>query len=329
MRERAMTDKQRRIYGARIRLGWFMEAKRLKSVRKACRDLGVPPRTYYYWRSKWEAGGRILESLMDESKTPQSHTNDPDAELVSLVVQIRFGMMYGEDKIAYILGRDYGVKISVHGVHNILSRAKLLEKRKKKARKSYKVSDYPYSPGECLQLDVKHWKHGGYQYDIIDCCSRIKFKYVFEDYNVNTTVKFLEMALKFYKPAFKIQLVQMDNGTEFTNENRHNPKQRVEMRMALPDRWLIAHGIEFRHIPPKSPHLNGRIERPHGVDKWRYNRMTTGSHKLEELREFAVEDCLDYNTYRPHESLGMMTPLEYLKSLVGFEHATIDFSVLA
>jgi transposase InsO family protein len=179
-----------------------------------------------------------------------------------------------------------------------------------------------------MQLDVKHWKRSGFQYDIIDCCTRIKFKYVFADYNVNTTVKFLEMAIKFFNPAFKMQLVQMDNGPEFTNENRHNPRQRVESRMSLPDRWLITHNIEFRHIPPKSPHLNGRIERPHGVDKWRYARMTTGSHKLAELKEFAIEDCLDYNTYRPHSALNKKTPLEFLRSMVGFECAAMDFSVL-
>jgi len=266
---------------------------------------------------------------MDEPKIPKSHTEDPSEEIVSLVVQIRLGMMYGEDNIAEVLRRDYDVGISVHGVHNILSRAKLLEERKKRSRKNYVVSDYPYTPGEVMQLDVKHWKRGGYQYDIIDCCTRIKFKYVFEGYNVNTTVKFLEMALKFYEPAFKIQLVQMDNGAEFTNENRHNPKQKIESKMSLPDRWLIAHNIEFRHIPPRSPHVNGRIERPHGVDKWRYNRMTAGSHKLQELREFAIEDCLDYNTYRPHSALGKKTPLEFLQSLAGFEHATINVSVLA
>ena len=98
--------------------------------------------------------------------------------------------------------------------------------------------------------------------------------------------------------------------------------------MALPERWLIAHGIEFRHIPPSSPHLNGRIERSYGVDKWRYKQMTTHSHKLSELKEFAREDCLDYNTYRPHSALDKKTPLEFLKSLAGFEHATIDTSVL-
>ena len=323
-----MTDKQRLIYGARIRMEWFYEAEKQGSVVKACKLLGVPRRTYYYWYNRWLAGNKKLESLFDESRTPHTHAHDPTAELVSLIVQLRLGMMYGENNIANILLRDYGIRMSVHGVHNILSRAKLLEERKRRVRRTRKLSDYPYRPGEILQLDVKHWKRNGYQYDIIDCCTRIKFKYIFEDFNVNTTIKFLKMALTFYEPAFKIETVQTDNGSEFTN-NKILPKQTVTPKLALPERWLLAHGIAFRHIPVSSPHLNGRIERPHGVNKWRYGKMTTGSHKLQELKEFATEDCLDYNTYRPHSMLGNKTPLEFLQSLVGYEHATLNFSVLA
>lgn len=329
MKVRAMTRKQQLIYGARIRLGWFMETERLGSVAAACRSLGVPRRTYYYWHKRWIVGRKTLKSLMDEPKTPSSHTKDPNEEIVSLVVQLRLGMMYGEDNISNILLRDYSLKLSHKGVNAILKRAGMLEERKKRVRVAGRLDTYPYKPGEVMQLDVKHWKCGGYQYDIIDCCSRIKFKYVFEDYSVNRTVQFLQMALKFYEPAFRIRLVQMDNGAEFTNERLHSPRQKIENRMSLPDRWLIAHGIEFVHIPPNSPHLNGRIERSHGVDKWRYKKMTTGSHKLAELREFCIEDCLDYNTYRPHSMLGNKTPLEFLQGLVGYENATINTSVLA
>ena len=89
-----------------------------------------------------------------------------------------------------------------------------------------------------------------------------------------------------------------------------------------------AHGIKVKHIPPSSPNLNGRIERPHGVDKWRYKKITTSSYTFEELREFCEDDCLDYNTYRPHSMLRNMTPVEFLQSLEGYKTAYPDFSVL-
>ena len=57
------------------------------------------------------------------------------------------------------------------------------------------------------------------------------------------------MALKFYEPAFKFETVQMDNGSEFTN-NWIWKNQTAENRMALPERWLVKHDIAFYHIPP-------------------------------------------------------------------------------
>lgn len=56
--------------------------------------------------------------------------------------------------------------------------------------------------------------------------------------------------------------------------------------------------------------------------------MTTNSHERAELQAFCVEDCLDYNFYRLHSMLGMMTPIEYLQSLEGFEQATVDVGML-
>ena len=178
-----------------------------------------------------------------------------------------------------------------------------------------------------MQMDVKHWKRSAYQYDIIDCCTRIKFKFTYKYCNANITVDFLEKAARFYTPAFKIKCIQTDNGTEFTNNQlRENWLKKPKLSPA--EKWCKEHDIKVRHIPPSSPNLNGRIERPHGVDKWRYKKMTTGSHTFEELREFCEEDCLDYNTYRPHSMLDNMTPVEFLQSLEGYKNACPDFSVL-
>lgn len=234
-------------------------------------------------------------------------------------------MRYGEDALAHILGRDYGVQVSGHGVGNILKRAGLLEKRKKKVRTSRQLSDRQYYPGEVGQMDVKHWKRKGYQYDLIDCATRIKYKRIYPGWDPQTTIDFLEHATRFFEPAFTFAGIQTDNGTEFSYD--HFPQVKPDTRCPT-EVWLEQHGIKHLRIPSASPHLNGRIERPHGVDKYRYKRLTTNSHELRELREFAIEDCLDYNFYRPHSALSMMTPIEYLQSLDGFAHATVNTSVL-
>jgi transposase InsO family protein len=320
-----MTNKQLLVYGARVRFGWFRKAEELGNVAAACRYYGLPRRTFYYWHKRWLISGKKLISLYDLSRTPKSHQADMDEEAVSLIIQLRIGMGYGEDALAYVLKRDYGLNVSHHGVGNVLRRAGLLEKRKRKVRKGRNLSDRQYYPGEVGQMDVKHWKRKGYQYDIVDCATRIKFKKIYPGWNPAYTVDFLEHVVRFFEPAFKFTGIQTDNGSEFTYDHFSKMKLATKCPTVV---WLESHGIEHLRIPAASPQLNGRVERPHGVDKDRYKRLTTNSYERAELQAFCIEDCLDYNFYRPHSMLGMMTPIEYLQSLVGFENATVDTSVL-
>ena len=325
MRYRHMSEKQLLVYGARIRLGWFRKAEELGSVVDACKYYGVPRRTYYYWYKRWLASGKDLVSLYDQPRTPKSHSRDADEELVSLIVQLRLGLGYGEDALAFVLQRDYGVTVSHHGVGNVLKRAGLLKKRRRRLRTRRQLSSYPYTPGERGQLDVKHWKRVAYQYSLVDCATRIKYKRLYPGYDPATTVDFLRLPCRFFTPAFTFTEIQTDNGTEFTYDNF--PQVKPDTRSAV-EVWLAAQGIIHGRIPAHSPHLNGRVERSHGIDKARYKLLTSNAYTKAELQRFLVDDCLDYNFYRPHSSLGMKTPVEYLQSLAGFEHATVNISVL-
>ncbi len=325
MRYRKMSEKQLLVYGARVRLAWFRKAKELGSVSAACRFYGIPRRTYYYWYSRWVSQGKALTSLYELPRTPKSHKADISEELVSLVVQLRLGLGYGEAKLAVILKRDYAITLSRHAVGNVLRRAGLTEPKPPKRRFQRRLSERVYQPGEVGQLDVKHWKHAAYQYDIVDCATRIKYKRLYPGYSPVETVDFLEHAIRFFAPAFSFAGIQTDNGGEFV----YDTKPQIKLTTTSPvTRWLEAHQIEHLRIPPYSPQLNGRIERSHGVDKDRYKKLTTNSHDRQELQTFLVEDCLDYNFYRPHSMLRMQTPVEYLQSLDGFANATLDTSVL-
>jgi len=325
VRTRHMDNKQLQVYGARIRLAWFRKADELGNVVSACKYYGIPRSEYYYWHSRWIAQGKALTSLYNRPRTPRSHPDDITPETISLIVQLRLGLGYGEDKLAIVLKRDYEINLSHHAVGNVLRRAKLTSPKPRKRRVQRRLNDYPYVPGEVGQMDVKHWKRAAYQYDLIDCATRIKYKRLYPGVSPAYTVDFLEHATKFFDPAFSFETIQTDNGMEFVYDQLPQTREATVTAM---QRWLSANGVKHGRIPPRSPHLNGRIERSHGVDKDRYRRLTTNSHSKQELQEFLVEDCLDYNFYRPHSMLSMMTPVGYLQSLNGFEDATVDTSVL-
>jgi transposase len=189
-----MTNKQLQVYGARIRLAWFRKADELGSVVAACKYYGIPRSEYYYWHSRWVGSSKGLTSLYDLPRTPKSHSQDMSRELVSLIVQLRIGLGYGDVRLAVVLKRDYGVSLSHHAVGNVLRRAGLTEPKPRKHRVQRRLNNYPYKPGEVGQMDVKHWKRAAYQYDIIDCATRIKYKRLYPGCDPWTTVDFLEHA---------------------------------------------------------------------------------------------------------------------------------------
>lgn len=321
MSKKNMTKKQLEVYGARIRYAWFRKAEELGSVKEACKYYGIPRSSYYYWYKRWLDSGKQLISLYDRPKIAKSHPNEIKDEKKSLILSVRKETGYGKYNLSYVIERDYGIKISPTGINNLLGREDKLKKQKRRKR-GRKLSDYVYYPGERLQLDVKHWKRVAYQYDIIDCATRIKYKCLYDNLTPQNTVDFIKKAERFFAPAFKIKAIQTDNGTE----NTYTQFPQTKVRHPV-DVYLDKRGIEHILIKASSPHLNGFIERSHGVDK-RSFKHTGKRMTYENLNEFLLKDCARYNTYRPHQSLKMQTPLEYLRSLPGFENATIDLTVL-
>ena len=91
--------------------------------------------------------------------------------------------------------------------------------------------------------------------------------------------------------------LRVDRGPEFTS--------------AAFTAWCETNGIELEFIQPGKPNQNGFVERFNGsyrrgvLDAWLF---TT----LDEVREETERWLDEYNTVRPHESLGDVPPLEFL-----------------
>ncbi len=318
-----MTQKQLTIYGARLRLAWFEKAKELGSARAACKYYGIERSTYYYWHKRWVESGGSQRSLYDRSKKPLTNPRAYDSRTLELIVKLRTENSWGKAKIQFVLARDYGINVSDRGINNNLHRLGLIKKKPKKKRTSRNYWDYPYYPGERLQLDVKHLKREAYQYSMIDCATRIKFKYIYDNLTPANTVDFVLKSRRFFDPAFSIEIIQTDNGTEFT----YNHFLRIKRTHPL-DELLEELGIEHILIPPGRPNVNGRVEISHRTDQREVYSKLDSFSDIVGLKRLNTEHCVQYNTYRPHESLANKTPLQYLNSLEGYEKASLDFSVL-
>jgi transposase InsO family protein len=99
---------------------------------------------------------------------------------------------------------------------------------------------------------------------------------------------------------FPVRAISIDNGSEF---------------MAEFETACAARGIRLFVLPPRSPKLHGAVERANRTHTEEFYEVTTAEPEIEafqvELRAWEVV----YNTIRPHQALGYLTPAEYLASI--------------
>jgi transposase InsO family protein len=107
------------------------------------------------------------------------------------------------------------------------------------------------------------------------------------------TVEFLERVIE--EMPFSIQRIQTDRGSEFFAESVQ--------------RWMADHCIKFRPIAPRSPHLNGKVERSQLTDLQEFwPRFKAEDPQIAQRIE---EWQFGYNWRRGHGSLKGKTPAEW------------------
>lgn len=102
------------------------------------------------------------------------------------------------------------------------------------------------------------------------------------------------------KLPFAIDQVQTDNGQEFGSSFHWH---------------LLDKGIGHIRIRPRTPRLNGKVERSHRIDSEEFYRLLEGE-VIDDARIFEtrLQEWEDYYNYdRPHGALDGQTPYERLR----------------
>ena len=99
--------------------------------------------------------------------------------------------------------------------------------------------------------------------------------------------------------AVPVQAIQVDGGGEFCAEFEQACQKRQ---------------IPLIVLPPQSPKMNSRVEYVHGTCRREFYECTEMAADLEGARRqwAGWEDT--YNRVRPHEGLGLKTPVQYISS---------------
>jgi putative transposase len=301
---------------AQVRLAWMdFYRTRGRNAALTCRHFGISRETFYSWRRRFDP--HDLHSLESRSHRPH-HRRQPTwtpacADQV-LRLRLRFPR-WGKDKLVVLLGRQ-GLRLSTSMVGRILrdlkKRGVLVEPLRSGSRRPRRwLRPRPYAvrkpkeyracqPGDLVQVDTLDvrplpgviWKH----FTARDVVSRWDVLQAHTRATAATATQFLDSLQQ--RMPFPIRAVQVDGGSEFTAGFEQACQQR---------------GWRLFVLPPRSPKLNGAVERAQRTHTEEFYQVTNCSLEMAALNRELREWERTYNTVRPHQSLGYLTPAQYLQ----------------
>lgn len=216
------------------------------NVAKACRYFGISRQCYYNWLHAYERDGEA--GLIDSRPCPENHKLRTPKPIEDKIIHLRTMYHFGPHKIAWYLERYLGIKISPHGVYNVLRRNGLGRlPANTRMRSMPSVIRYEKQvPGHHVQVDVKFLdfqdpsghKVRRFQYTAIDDATRIRALQIYEKHTQANAIAFVDHVIGRF--PFRIHTIRTDNGHEFQAQFH----------------WHVEDlGIGHVYIKPASPHL--------------------------------------------------------------------------
>lgn len=308
---------------AKQRLRWieFYETHQ-HNARLTCRHFGICPDVFYRWKRRYKPGHLVSLEDNTSNRRPKSvRSPETDPLVVARIKSLREKYpRWGKKKLLILLKRE-GLVTSEATVGRTLNRlrakgqlneppvvtARLAgKKRRNLSRRPHAVRrDWSYIPkltGDLVQVDTLHITQlqGGkrYQFTASDYVSKYAARLVSSRSNSTSAARAIDAIIE--RMPVKPTTIQVDGGSEF---------------MAVFEKVCQAKNITLYVLPPRSPKLNGVVERMNRTS--REEVYDLGLHDLttiDEHNDLLKEQDYIYNHIRPHEALGMLTPEEYYVS---------------
>ena len=281
---------------------------------KASTVLEISQANLYRWKKKLEEKG--LKGLEDGSRRPK-HLRCPrwEVKLIETIRELRqLYPRWGKNKLQVMLRRE-GFTPSLSTIGRILRYLKqrhllpeLPSKRiiwsKRRSKRPFairKPRDYEVKlPGDLVQIDTLDirpfpgWacKH----FTARDVVSRWDVVHTSHHASSLCAAQFLDLVIQ--RAPFPITAIQVDGGSEF----------RAWFEKACQQK-----GIRLFILPPRSPKLNGFVERAHRTHLEEFYQVYDYGLNLDSLNVTLSEWIRIYNYVRPHQSLDNLTPAEYIQ----------------
>jgi transposase InsO family protein len=288
------------------KLATIQYAKEWKNASRACRVFGFSRAAYYRWMKIYDAEGEA--GLRPRKPIAKDHPRRIPETTVEKVLELRREYHLGPQRIVWYLERYHGIKISMMSTYRILIRNGLRKLPDKVGRRALHTRRYAKQvPGHHIQMDVKFLNltadRGSrirrYQYTAIDDATRIRALKIYRRHTQQNAIRFIDYVIQ--KFPFRIHTVRTDRGHEW----------QAKFHWHVEDQ-----GIRHVYIKPKSPQLNGKVERSHRTDGEEFYQLLTYTDDVDLAQKLASWEDF-YNINRPHGAHKGRTPYEALRSMLG------------
>ena len=283
-----------------------------RNVTRTANHFGYSRPTIYAWSKRYQrAGSRGLEDRSHRPHNPRKPTWPPELARSVLTLREQYPR-WGKDKLVMLLGRQ-GVAVSVSMVGRILGHLKdtgqLVEPAPER-RSSKRYPPRPYAirkpkgylakePGDLVEVDTVDLrplpgvilKH----FTARDVVSRWDVLGVYTRATANCAAQFLEAILA--RSPNPVKAIQVDGGSEFKADF---------------EALCQARGIPIFVLPPRSPKLNGCVERANRTHREEFYEVYDLEWTVSGLRPDLLRWERIYNAVRPHQALGYLTPEQYI-----------------
>lgn len=287
-----------------------------ENARRTCRHFSISPDTFYRWLRRYD--GRDLTRLEDGSRRPRRLRQPTwSPRLAGEVLRLREQFpRWGKDKLVILLRRA-GWQVSTSMVGRILRSLKARGALREPPRQAISAKKHrwlrpyavrkpkqyqPHMPGDLVELDtldvrplpgivLKHFTARDVvsRWDVLEAHRRATSA---------TATAFLDQLQK--RMPFPIRAIQVDGGSEFA---------------AVFEEACRRRSIRLFVLPPRSPKLNGSVERAQRTHTEEFYELYQGTFQLAPLNQALQKWEATYNRLRPHQALGYLTPSQFLAAL--------------
>jgi len=297
---------------ARKRLEWFLwKEAHQATISLTCRHFGIARKTFHKWHKRFdEANLRTLENRSTSPliKRVKEYTPLHYERVVALRKEF---IRYGKEKLLrrYRMRYPDDTTISLWNIQCIIQSSALYyhpakhartQAKRRNAEKKKRIIELKVKKRTnflfCLDTVVKY-AHGTkrYIFTAIDRHTKLAFARMYPSKSSRNAAEFLTRLHTL--TSGKIENVGHDNGTEFQGEFK-----KACDKLGIPQYYSRVH-------TPKDNAVCERFNRTLQEEYIQLGNMTTDTTLFNRnLTEWLVE----YNFYRPHASLGYMSPINLI-----------------